>query len=170
MFWICAIYLSERALIGCEDDSGQRSESRTFSYAIPPIPLQPWPAARSAAPSDLAYTCIVHPLPPPQARRSYAPNYPTLPPPRTRARTYFALTIASLASLTYVSTIPILSACPNALPQLGHFLFRFPIKSLTHSLQNTCPHNLSAVLRMLALQTGQMATFCLHTLRQYMFL
>lgn len=53
------------------------------------------------------------------------------------------------------------SADPNDFPQLGHFRERFEIRSLTQEEQNTWPQSLRAVLRMLEVQTGQIARDCI---------
>lgn len=60
----------------------------------------------------------------------------------------------------HASTIGIVSFVPNALLQAGHFLDLLDIRSCTQSLQKTCPHNLIAVLRRLALHTGHIAIRC----------
>lgn len=65
-----------------------------------------------------------------------------------------------LSACAHVSTMLIESLLPNPLPQLGHFLDLLDIRSLTQLPQKTWPQSFSTVLRMLALQTGQMATFC----------
>ena len=82
------------------------------------------------------HTCIVHSLPSLKHADADRSTRQTIPP------SLHPSSCACFARLTHVSTIPILSACPNALPQLGHFRLRFQSPRQPGSRPSRCSESL----------------------------